>query len=148
VLIRLVQRPVSTDFWNIGYFGYWGESDGAIAGEWKVRDGYPYCGYTESPANCVNAGLYWDGNFSTGTFYNLVNGWNLNFKTGTSMSLGDSGSPVYVWKSDINWFAIIANTITSECSGTSCSGNSTPNHHRRLDPGLGNTITWARSVNP
>jgi V8-like Glu-specific endopeptidase len=110
-----------------GYFGFAWAADSTVE-SWATRNvGYPACGGSMSPANCVSNVAYGDlscanvaprltGPDSRWPLY----GTNGKMDTGCDTSGGHSGGPIYSYSPGDNGPYIIGNTVWNQCNSSSC----------------------------
>jgi V8-like Glu-specific endopeptidase len=110
-----------------GYLGFAWAGDSTVEG-WATRNvGYPSCGGSMPPANCVSGVAYGDLSCA-GVDPSLsgpddrwpLYGTNGKMDTGCDTSGGHSGGPIYSYSPGSNGPYLIGNTVWNQCNSSSC----------------------------
>lgn len=110
-----------------GWFGVATASDATVAG-WDTRNiGYPGCGSSMAPADCVSNVAYGDlacagvaPRLSSPDSRWPLYDQNGKLDTGCDTNGGHSGGPIYSYSPGSNGPYIIANTVWNQCNSSSC----------------------------
>ena len=110
-----------------GWFGLAWSGDSGVAG-WDVRNiGYPACGSSMAPMNCVSNVAYGDLTcagvepaLSDPDSRWPLYGTNGKMRTGCDTNGGHSGGPIYSYTPGDNGPYIVGNTVWNQCNSSSC----------------------------
>jgi hypothetical protein len=113
------------------------------------HNGYPGCGYPESPAACVGNTLFGQTSTGSGLLPQYPDPADGNapryFKSNTDNSPGHSGGPYYTLDGSTPVTRAIA--VTQDC-GPCASGDQYPNGYRAITPSLSGLISSLKSQFP
>ena len=143
---------------NLGYMGIaWNSSDSTVAGWYQYTAGYPKCSNAGHPSGCTYWTDWYAGGCQIGSFFNYDSGCgvggacanaNRNYKFGCAASPGDSGGSLFSYSPGSSGPYIVGEAEFEDCSGSSCTGNATPNTAVRIDQGLFNYMLSLKAVYP
>lgn len=111
-----------------GYFGVWWAGDATVASFETRNIGYPTCGSTMAPANCMSNVAY--GDLTCANVDPALSdpdarwplyGTNGKMRTGCDTSGGHSGGPIYSYSPGSNGPYIIGNTVWNQCNSATCN---------------------------
>ncbi|MDX1663404.1 MAG: trypsin-like peptidase domain-containing protein, partial [Candidatus Promineifilaceae bacterium] len=139
--------------YQTGWMGYVARPASELNPQWHYNRGYPVCGRSNSPADCLPFSLYGDlqlcdmGNY----LFQGSDGWNRVIRTACDISGGHSGSPVYHYFYD--WqlgksVPVAAAVVAWEHCTTCTAGDDFPNSIRRLTPNDIGIISFFRQWKP
>jgi Trypsin len=140
-----------------GWAGYWVPDETEMTtNAYAGNDGYPGCGYPDSPSTC-NANpntAYGETASRTSVLFrnNDTSGQKSIFQTGNDHSAGHSGS--MIWSTtypDANGpyaLAVVTNALCDTCAGFSGTTRTHPTMVRRITPWVGGFITTQRTNFP
>jgi V8-like Glu-specific endopeptidase len=115
-----------------GWLGFAAHSSEDVVASWAPRNvGYPGCGASMPPANCVSNVAYGDLTCANveASFSGADNRWPLNgelgrMDNGCDTSPGHSGGPIYSYSPGSNGPYIIGNADWNTCNSTTCNSQS------------------------
>ncbi len=127
-----------------GWMGYWYMNGSSLSQKSIYNRGYPACGNSHSPANCVIAGFYGDTKTCSILSYLHLgsDGWNDFILHNCDTSGGHSGSPLYMY------VVVSPGNTDPVVTAVHGYGYTTSNGARRLGPSETNVISILRNWFP